>query len=99
MSINSFLGAHISDLSLIISRLKAEFTSHDFLKKFAKEFEEQYIEFLNIYKGNGAFQTVHSQIALFLSENEITLGIIKTNKEKSENIFGEEDYVQGWRKV
>ena len=99
MSINSYLGSHISDLSDIISRLGDEFTSHDFLKKFAKEYEEHYIDFLYSYRGTGAFQTVHSQIALFLSENEKSLGIFKTNKEKSKNIFGEEDYIQGWRKI
>lgn len=100
MTINDFLEQNF-DLLIndLIVKLESEFSSHDFIKVFAKKFESEYIEFLNIYKGNDAFRTVHSQIAKYLSENEIKLNIGKTHKLRSENIFGEMDEVQGWKKT
>jgi hypothetical protein len=62
----------------IINNLNNEFKSHDFLKKYAKRFEREYIDFLSKYGDNGAFQTVHSQIARFLSDNALLLRIEKT---------------------
>jgi len=100
MKINKFLNGKISELNNIIFDLDDNFTSHDFLKKFAKLFECEYIEFLYECKGKGAFQNVHSQIALFLSLNSPVLRICKTeSKVKSENIFGEIDEIQGWKKL
>jgi len=99
MTINDFLVQNLSILSKeIIPNLESDFTSHDFIKKFAKKFEGDYIKFLNNYKGIGAFRTVHSQIAKFLAENETRLKIHKTQKVQSENIFGEMDVIQGWKR-
>lgn len=99
MEINDFLKGEISELINIIHNLDDEFTSHDFLKKFAKLFEPEYISFLDKYSRKGAFQNVHSQIARFLSENSTILGIAKTKKVMSENIFGEMDEIQSWKKL
>ncbi|HAN79706.1 MAG TPA: hypothetical protein DCQ31_19065 [Bacteroidales bacterium] len=99
MSINDYLNRNISLLeSDIISQLDNEFNSHDFIMKFAKQFEKDYILFLYAYKGNEAFRNVHSQIARFLSENSALLGICKTHKVKSQNVFGEIDEIQAWKK-
>lgn len=99
MEINDFLKGKISELVNIIHNLDDEFTSHDFLKKFAKLFELEYISFLDKYSSKGAFQNVHSQIARFLSENSTILGIAKTKKVMSENIFGEMDEIQSWKRL
>lgn len=98
MDIKKFLNSQINDLKNIINNLDFEFTSHDFLKKFAKNFERDYILFLDYYKDRDAFQIVHSQIGRFLSENAGDLNIKKTKKVPSENIFGEIDDIQEWSK-
>ena len=99
MTLKDFLQRNISHLQNdIISELETEFNSHDFIKKFAKRFEGDYIDFLNNYKGQDAFRTVHSQIAKFLADNEADLNICKTQKVRSENVFGEMDEIQGWKK-
>lgn len=99
MTINDFLQQQINILiNDIISELGKEFNSHDFIKRFAKRFESEYISFLNQYSGQDAFRTVNSQIAKFLSDNELKLNIQKTKRVTSENIFGEMDLIQGWRK-
>jgi len=93
------MNQHIPEIRIIISELNVTFTSHAFLKKFAKRFERDYINLLNEHNGNEAFRKVHSQIAKFLSVNETTFRIVKTSKEPSENIFGEIDEIQAWKKV
>ncbi len=90
---------NIPEIRLIISELNTVFNSHDFLKKFAKRFERDYINFLNDHFGNEAFRNIHSQIAKYLSENSTTLQIHKKQRVKSENIFGETDEIQEWEKV
>ena len=99
MSIKDFMQQNISHLrNDIISELESKFNSHDFIKKFAKRFESDYVNFLNNYRGSDAFRTVNSQIAKFLADNELSLNIHKTQKVKSENVFGQIDEIQGWRK-
>ncbi len=98
MEIKVFLKGEISELVNIIHSLDVEFTSHDFLKKFAKLYEPVYVRFLDKYSTD-AFQNVHSQIAHFLSKNSAILGIVKTKKVMSENIFGEMDMIQSWKRL
>ena len=99
MTIKDFMQTNINHLrNDIISELESKFNSHDFIKKFAKRFEGDYILFLNNYSGSDAFRTVNSQIAKFLADNETRLNIHKTQKVKSENVFGEIDEIQGWKK-
>lgn len=66
MKINSFMKDHNSEIKNIILGFDGEFNSHDFIKKFMKEYELFYIEKLVDYKGKGAFRSVNSQIAKFL---------------------------------
>jgi hypothetical protein len=99
MTIYEFLEQNLNLLSNeIIPLLESDFSSHDFLKKFAKRFEGDYINFLHNYGGTGAFKTVHGQIAKFLADNETKLNIHKKQKVRSENVFGEMDEIQGWKK-
>lgn len=91
--------ANISEIKNIISDLPAEFSSHDFIEKFSKKYESDYIDMLVDYKGREAFKTVHSQIAKFLSLNMKYLGINKRNKDSSEHVFGELDVIQWWEKI
>lgn len=96
-SISNFMAQKFGDIEAIVFELEKEFNSHDFIKRFAKRFEPEYVEFLNNYKERH-FQTVHRQIALFLSNNADELKIRKTKIVKSETIFGEFDEIQGWEK-
>ena len=93
------MNQNTSEIRIIISELNLVFNSHDFLKKFAKRFEGDYINLLHEHTGNEAFRTVHSQIARYLSENSATFQILKTRRVNSENIFGEIDEIQEWQKV
>ena len=100
MSIEEFMKMNIVTINDIINgKLENEFNSHEFIQKFSKEFEKQYIEFLYQYCKRGAFQAVHSQIAIFLSEYSTKLNIEKTQPVESINIFGDKDKIQGWRKM
>jgi uncharacterized membrane protein YqiK len=98
MSINDFMEAHVSEIRNIITDLQEKFSSHDFIEKFAKKYESEYINMLVLYKNQDAFKTVHAQIARFLSLNMSILGIKKNNKDFSENVFGDRDIVQWWEK-
>jgi len=86
-------------LDAILSSLPNTFTSHDFIKRFSHNNETLYIDFLNLYRGSGAFNKVNSQIGKFLSDNEDFLRINKTRKVMSENVFGEMDSIQEWIKI
>jgi hypothetical protein len=97
-TIAEFLAQNKTQLSIIISELSHEFNSHEFIRKFSKHFESEYVEFLYDYKGKDPFRKVHSQIAKFLSENKSDLKICKTGKVPSQNIFGETDEIEGWKK-
>jgi hypothetical protein len=98
MTIPEFMTDRIVVIQNIITDLKDTFNSHEFIEKFSKQFEPFYIDFLQQYRGNGAFLTVHGQIAKFLSDNSTTLRIRKTRKVPSRNIFGETDNIQEWKK-
>jgi hypothetical protein len=103
MSIENFLNQHIDDVRQIVSGLDGDFSSHHFIQKFARRFEGDYIDFLQTYRKpageQGAFQTVHQQIARFLSKNAELLHIEKTNRRYTQNVFGDETDNQGWKKV
>lgn len=99
MDVNKFLKGHEVEIIEIISKLKNEFNSHDFIEKFSKKFEEEYIDMLVDYKNTGnAFKTVHGQIARYLSVNKKVFKIETSEKVPSEHVFGEIDYIQGWKK-
>jgi len=100
MEVNTFLKNNKPEIIEIISNLKSEFNSHDFIEKFSKRFEEDYIDMLVEYKTTKkAFKTVHGQIARYLSVNKVLFEIETTEKVPSEHVFGEIVYIQGWKKL
>lgn len=99
MSISSFMKGHVSEIKNIISDLPNDFSSHDFIEKFSKKYESEYIDMLVLYKGREAFKTVHAQIAKQLSSDMKTYGIAKSKKGSSEHVFGDTDMVQWWEKI
>jgi hypothetical protein len=82
----------------IIPELGGDFTTLDFIKKFARKFEGEYIRFLYSYKENNAFKEVHNQIADFLDDNELILNIKKSRKVRREDEYGELEEIQLWEK-
>ncbi|WP_294175960.1 hypothetical protein [Coprobacter sp.] len=99
MNINDFMETKIPEIKNIISNLRDEFSSHQFIQKFSKQFEPEYIDMLMEYRGFGAFRAVHSQIATYLSKNMDKLDIEKIEpKKESINIFGDTDIIQWWKK-
>lgn len=76
-----------------------EFSSHRFIEKYAWLHEEEYVEMLYGHKSQQPFRTVHAAIARFLADNASELGIRKTGRQESLNIFGHETEVQWWKKI
>ena len=100
MTIPEFLNNVQTDLNVkIIDKLDKTFNSHDFLEKFAEIFESEYIDFLNYYKGKGAFRVVHSQIGKYLRKHENDLKIKGIGKTDSKNLFGNFDGIEKWGKI
>lgn len=98
-AIKDFMDLRKVEVANIIQELDSVFNSHEFIEKFSKKFESEYIHFLSSYKGNGAFRTVHALIAKFLSERSAELNIRKTKSVKSRNVFGDYDEIQEWEKI
>jgi hypothetical protein len=99
MSINDFMNNQREGIrNNILPVLRDQFNSHDFIQKFAKLFERNYVEFLHAYQEE-AFRIVDSQIAKYLSDHEEYFGIVKTKKVRSKNIFGDFDEIQEWNKI
>ena len=100
MTINSFLSSNQIKIKMrIINIMDNPFNSHDFIEKFAELYETEYIDFLNQYKGNNAFRTVHSQIGKYLKEHENELGILGSGKTNNKNVFGNLNGIEKWEKV
>lgn len=101
MDVNEFLKAHHQEINEIIDNLNpVEFSSHDFIERFARRFEREYIEMLYHYRDSGnAFKTVHSLIARYLSLHPSHFPIAKTIKKDSEHVFGEMDIIQWWQRI
>jgi hypothetical protein len=83
----------------IISELERKFTTHEFIEKFAKYFEQDYIYFLHHYRHNEAFRTVHGQIAQTLVKNSPVLGIEHIGKVLGRTVFGENEMVECWQRI
>lgn len=96
--LDDFLNQHQAELRLIIDSLPNSFNSHDFIEKVAHEFEGEYIDYLNHYRGKGAFRTVHGQIARHLSVHASNFQVKKLSRAASETVFGTEDIIQEWQK-
>ena len=100
MNVTEFLNTQITSIISIIESLSDFFDSHKFIQVFTQEYQSEYLEMLNEYASSEQpFQSVHQQIARFLSENQATLRIQKQGKTKSNNIFGVSTLNENWRKV
>jgi hypothetical protein len=99
MSINEFMKDRVDTIrNEIIGDLPDTiFDSHDFIKRFARKFETDYVQFLGVYRQE-PFKTVHGQIAKFLSENKEFLRIKDDGKVVSPNIFGDKSENENWIK-
>ncbi len=76
-----------------------KFDSHDFIKNFSGEIELDYVNLLATARTMTPFQTVHSQIGMFLSNNQNNLNIRYVEDVNSENIFGNVTPCALWEKI
>ena len=99
MNINDFMTANLPAIVTIVAELKDDFNSYDFIQKFARRFEVEYVSMLSLYDEE-PFRKVNAQIARFLSNNENRLNIVKqNNKTIYTNILGEETKCEMWKRV
>jgi hypothetical protein len=98
-SLNNFLKSKHPEIKDIILKLGNEFNSHNFIEGLTHQFEGEYIDYLNFYRGKGAFQKVHGIIARYLSKHKAEFNIEKSKKVGSEHIFGKIDHIQQWKKL
>ena len=100
MTTYQFMKSNLSMIKdKIIRSIDAEkFDSHEFIRKFTKEFEIEYVEFLGEYKTE-PFRNVHSQIGKFLVDNQELLNIKAEGVIHSPNIFGIESLNELWIKI
>ena len=96
MTINDFMNERLDTIKTIINEIPtSNFDSHEFIRRFAKEFEVDYVKFLSKYDAE-PFKKIHAQIAINLLNNKIHLRIEKSGKISSANIFGIEDQNEQW---
>jgi len=101
VSVNKTLNLNLVKIQQnVLVILPLEFNSHDFILKFAHNFQLEYIELLNEYKNsNNPFHECHKQIGKWLSINKLLLNIKSKGRVSSVNIFGETNSVEEWEKI
>lgn len=96
MNVEYFISQNLNKVKQLIENLpNRRFNSHELIRYFAKEFEVQYVDFLNNYDKE-PFRKVHAQIAASLSKHADYLEIGKRGKLHSKNIFGVDSENEGW---
>lgn len=100
MKVFEIMNANIDAVEKVIAEMKDEdeFDSHDFIKKFSKEIELDYVYLLATAGTMTPFHKVHSQIGRFLRNNEKNLNIRYVKRVNSKNIFGNDTPCASWRK-
>ena len=84
----------------MLESMPQEFDSHQFIERFIRENEREYVEMLYAQKDSQAiFRDVHAMLVRYLAENADVLAIMKTGRAQSENIKGYESENQNWRKL
>lgn len=93
----------IEQAELVLNRLRAkkknEFSSHDFIEEYNLWREDDYIDWLNSFRGTGkAFWHVHTEIGTFLAaqEGKLTPRYHKIGHRDSENVYGHIDQPMWW---
>lgn len=90
----------IETVKCVLESLPPEFDSHQFIERFIRENEREYVEMLYAQKDSPAiFRTFHAMIARYSVENADALAIIKAGRTQGENIKGYESENQNWRKL
>jgi hypothetical protein len=82
----------------ILPVLGYDFTTLDFIKKIIKRFEGNHVNYTYLFREDGLFGTVHSQVEKFLAENESFLNITRSRKVKCEDAYGLIDVIEVWEK-
>ena len=87
----------------VLNRLRAkkqkEFSSHDFIEEYSLWREDDYIDWLNSFKGTGkAFWHVHTDIGTFLAaqEGKLSPRYHRIGRRDSENVHGRIDQPMWW---
>ena len=83
---------------IIDYELPEYFNSHDFIEKFTRKKEIEFVKFLSQYD-NDTHRKVNMQIAKYLSVNKGLFNIEKVGKEKSKNVFGNNDFIANWQNL
>ena len=90
----------IEQAKRIIRELNNEFDSHDFIENYITKFEREYVNMLvDKIESEQIFRTVNASIGRFLADNQCELGIVKNEREASQNVKGHETENQGWMKT
>lgn len=98
MKVFEIMNANIDAVRAVIDEMDDKFDSHDFIKKFSKKIELDYVYLLATAGTTTPFHYVHLQIGRFLSYNQKSLGINNVEDVNSENIFGNVTECASWRK-
>lgn len=83
---------------LIDYELPEYFNSHDFIEKFTRKVEPEYVKLLSQYNKD-AHRKVNMQIAKYLSTNKVFFNIGKVGKENSKNVFGNNNFIKYWQNL
>ena len=97
MSVFIFMQGQIPMIEAIIKELPNSFDSHQFIQKFARRFEVEYVWYLSQYDKE-PFRKVNMQIGRFLSENKDLLKIKDMGEWDSPNVFGDLTKNEYWQK-
>lgn len=90
-----------SAIDVIDNYLGQTFDSHEFIQKFIKYHEREYVEGLYsaIYSAGGIFRAYHAKIGRLLADNQKTLGIRPIESVTSLNIKDYESENMMWTKA
>lgn len=99
MTVFEIMNANMGAVRAVINAMDDKFDSHDFIKKFSKEIELDYVYLLATAGTTTPFHDVHLKIGKFLSSNQNILGISNVERVSSENIFGNDTPCALWEKT
>lgn len=78
---------------------KAEFDSHEFMIKLARDYQSLYVQALNEMESDTPFQQLHAQIGKQLSRLASLEEIKKNPQHRSKDIFQNESECALWRRL